>query len=202
MPERVTARHSRPLRRPVIKMEHFCTTQPPAPPAVSRIECMLRQERQEILKDLNQPNMHTACESHWVTTYMESYGPQGDLPRAIRTMKPPFQNTPERCPVYQANYGRKKKQNLLPSSAEKNTTGCFQCISESKWMTHYTENFGFQRVVQQKPPKKVWTSTFKTTPDTLFVDKYRRTEYQAVYGPKFRTAHFNTTLYRQIHGTA
>ncbi|KAB5567463.1 hypothetical protein PHYPO_G00233070 [Pangasianodon hypophthalmus] len=70
----------------------------------------------------------------------------------------------------------------------------------SKWMTEYMENFGFPKVVHQ--PRAPKETAHKSTPNPKFADKYRRTEYQAVYGPKIRTALFNVTLYRQIHGTA
>ncbi|XP_034167367.1 uncharacterized protein LOC117599196 [Pangasianodon hypophthalmus] len=76
----------------------------------------------------------------------------------------------------------------------------------SQWVTEYTGNFGFPQVVHPpcalKNTAHPLASVFQSTPATLFADKYRRTEYQAVYGPKIRTAHFNVTLYRQIHGTA
>ncbi|KAF7699077.1 hypothetical protein HF521_003819 [Silurus meridionalis] len=132
------------------EMTHIDVPQPPAPP-VSRNGCMLRSARQEGLKNfkVHQPGMCTPSKSQWMTSYMESFGPPGDLPRAIRTTKPPlhsnFQNTTERCKEYQANYRHKKKQNCLPLKAENPATCNFQCKSQSKWMTNYTENFGFQR---------------------------------------------------------
>ncbi|XP_034159354.2 uncharacterized protein LOC117597004 [Pangasianodon hypophthalmus] len=76
----------------------------------------------------------------------------------------------------------------------------------SPWVTEYTENFSFPQTVHptcaSKKTAYPLASIFQSTPATLFADKYRRTEYQAIYGPKIRTALFNVTLYRQIHGTA
>ncbi|KAM9440746.1 uncharacterized protein Hap1MRO34_025925 isoform 1-T2 [Clarias gariepinus] len=43
---------------------------------------------------------------------------------------------------------------------------------------------------------------FPSRPASLFAEKYRYTEYQAIYGPKVPTAHFNVTLFRQLRGTS
>ncbi|XP_017329011.3 uncharacterized protein LOC108268498 [Ictalurus punctatus] len=76
----------------------------------------------------------------------------------------------------------------------------------TRWVTKYTENVGSPQIVRlPRAPKKTacrLASTFRSIPNPHFGDKYRRSEYQAIYGPEIRTAQFNLTLYRQLHGTA
>ncbi|KAF4088210.1 hypothetical protein AMELA_G00080710 [Ameiurus melas] len=76
----------------------------------------------------------------------------------------------------------------------------------TRWVTEYTENIGSPQIVHlPRAPKKSarrLASTFQRIPNPHFADKYRRSEYQAIYSPEIRTAQFNLTRYRQLHGTA
>ncbi|XP_053484026.1 uncharacterized protein LOC128609539 isoform X1 [Ictalurus furcatus] len=76
----------------------------------------------------------------------------------------------------------------------------------TRWVTEYVENFGLSQPVHlpcaSKKSARRLVSTFRRIPNPHFADKYQRSEYQAIYGPEIRTAQFNLTRYRQLHGTA
>ncbi|KAG7320897.1 hypothetical protein KOW79_015312 [Hemibagrus wyckioides] len=141
---------------------------------------------------------------HPRTEYQTVFGPKKNQSSRGSLMLPPIHQSPQRHPLQKSPSvasgrvpkpaPRKTEQFILPHGPD------VEASCGSQWVTEYMESFGFPQLPRPAPPKK--PAPPKASFRKLQRPPHPRTEYQTVFGPKFRTADFDVLLYRQLHGTA